>query len=69
LSKLSIACLSCNISFISIEDIPEKLSDNIIKKICELYEITEDALLEVLDGGKYQIYQWHCTLSNFQTFV
>jgi hypothetical protein len=25
--------------------------------------------LEVLDGGKYQIYQWHCTLSNFQTFV
>ncbi len=36
---------------ISIEDIPEKLSDNIIKKICELYEITEDNLLEVLDGG------------------
>ncbi len=34
---------------ISIEDIPEKLSDNIIKKICELYETTEDDLLEVLD--------------------
>lgn len=34
---------------ISIEDIPEKLSDNIIKKICELYETTEDDLFEILD--------------------
>jgi type III restriction enzyme len=34
---------------ISIEKIPEKLSDNMIKKICDLYEITEDNLLEKLD--------------------
>lgn len=34
---------------VSIEDIPEKLSDNIIKKICELYETTEDDLFEILD--------------------
>jgi type III restriction enzyme len=34
---------------ISIEDIPEKLSDNIITKICELYETTEDDLFEILD--------------------
>lgn len=34
---------------ISIEDIPEKLSDNIVKKICELYETTEDDLFEILD--------------------
>lgn len=34
---------------ISIEAIPEKLSDNIIKKICELYETTEDDLFEILD--------------------
>jgi len=34
---------------ISIEDIPEKLSDNMVKKICELYEITEDNLFEILD--------------------
>ncbi len=34
---------------ISIEDIPEKLSDNIVKKICELYETTEDDLFERLD--------------------
>ena len=34
---------------ISIEDIPEKLSDNIIKKICELYETTENDLFEILD--------------------
>jgi type III restriction enzyme len=32
-------------------DIPEKLSDNIIKKICELYETTEDGLFEVLDDN------------------
>jgi len=36
---------------ISIEDIPEKLSKNIIKKICELYETTEDDLFEILDGN------------------
>jgi len=35
---------------VSIEDVPEKLTDNIIKKICDLYETTEDDLLEVLDG-------------------
>lgn len=34
---------------ISIEDIPEKLTGNIIKKICDLYETTEDDLLEILD--------------------
>ena len=34
---------------VSIEDIPEKLTDNIIKKICELYETTEDKLLVTLD--------------------
>ena len=34
---------------ISIEDIPEKLSDDIVKKICELYETTEDDLFEILD--------------------
>jgi type III restriction enzyme len=36
---------------ISIEDIPEKLSDNIIKKICELYETTEDDLFKILDNN------------------
>ncbi len=34
---------------ISIENIPEKLSDDIVKKICELYETTEDDLFEILD--------------------
>jgi len=34
---------------ISIEDIPEKLTDGMIKKICELYDTTEDDLLEHLD--------------------
>lgn len=34
---------------VSIEDVPEKLTDNIFKKICDLYETTEDDLLEVLD--------------------
>ncbi len=34
---------------VSIEDVPEKLTDNIIKKICDLYETTEGELLEVLD--------------------
>ncbi|SFD06184.1 type III restriction-modification system endonuclease [Algibacter pectinivorans] len=36
---------------ISIEDIPEKLSDDIVKKICELYETTEDNLFEILDDN------------------
>jgi type III restriction enzyme len=34
---------------ISIEHVPDKLSEIMIKKICELYETTEDELLEVLD--------------------
>ncbi len=34
---------------ISIEDVPEKLTNNISKKICDLYETTEDDLLELLD--------------------
>jgi len=36
---------------ISIEVIPDKLSDIMVKKICELYETTEDELLEVLDSN------------------
>lgn len=36
---------------ISIEVIPDKLSDIMIKKICELYETTEDELLKVLDSN------------------
>ncbi len=36
---------------ISMEAKPEKLSDGIIKKICEIYETTEDELLEVLDDN------------------
>ncbi len=34
---------------VSIEEVPEKLNDNLIKKICNVYEITEDDLLKVLD--------------------
>jgi len=34
---------------ISIENIPEKLTDKIIKKICDIYETTEDDLLDLLD--------------------
>jgi len=34
---------------ISIEDVHEKLNDNMIKKICDLYETSEDKLLEMLD--------------------
>lgn len=34
---------------ISIEQVPDKLTEQMIKKICELYETTEDELLEVLD--------------------
>lgn len=34
---------------ISIEETPEKLSENMIKKICELYEVTENELLDRLD--------------------
>lgn len=36
---------------ISIEVIPDKLSEIMVKKICELYETTEDVLLEVLDSN------------------
>jgi len=36
---------------VSIEEIPEKLSDDIVKKICELYETTEDDLFEILDDN------------------
>jgi type III restriction enzyme len=36
---------------ISIEVLPDKLSDIMVKKICELYEITEDELLELLDSN------------------
>lgn len=34
---------------ISIEQVPDKLSEQMIKKICELYETTEDELLDALD--------------------
>jgi len=34
---------------VSIEEVPEKLTDTIINKICDLYGTTEDNLLEVLD--------------------
>lgn len=37
---------------ISIESVPEKLTDNIIKKICDMYETTEDDLLALLDKKK-----------------
>lgn len=36
---------------ISIEDIPEKLDDRIIKKIYETYKTTEDDLFEILDDN------------------
>lgn len=36
---------------ISIEVVPDKLSEIMVKKICELYETTEDELLEVLDSN------------------
>lgn len=36
---------------ISIEETPDKLSEQMIKKICELYNTTEDELLEVLDAN------------------
>lgn len=36
---------------ISIEVVPDKLSDIMVKKICELYETTEEKLLEVLDSN------------------
>lgn len=35
---------------ISIEQTPDKLSEQMIEKICELYKTTEDELLEVLDS-------------------
>ncbi len=34
---------------ISIEDVPERLTDGMVKKICELYDTTESELLERLD--------------------
>jgi len=34
---------------IPFEQVPDKLSEQMIKKICELYETTEDELLKVLD--------------------
>ncbi len=34
---------------LSIEQVPEKLSEHMIKKICEVYKTTEDELLQVLD--------------------
>jgi type III restriction enzyme len=37
---------------ISIETAPDKLTDNIIKKICDMYETTEDDLLALLDKKK-----------------
>ncbi len=36
---------------ISIEVVPEKLHDGMIAKICDLYKITEDDLLELLDNN------------------
>jgi type III restriction enzyme len=37
---------------ISIEETPEKLSENMIKKICELYKINEDNLIDTLVDNK-----------------
>ncbi len=34
---------------ISIEEVPDKLTDDMVKKICEVYDTTEDNLLELLD--------------------
>jgi type III restriction enzyme len=34
---------------ISIEEVPDKLNEQMVKKICELYETTEDELFKVLD--------------------
>lgn len=36
---------------ISIEEMPEKLSAEMIKKICELYDTTENDLLQILDDN------------------
>ncbi len=36
---------------ISLEDIPDKLTDEMIKKICDSYDLTEDDLLTVLDDN------------------
>ncbi|MFA6756055.1 MAG: type III restriction-modification system endonuclease [Bacilli bacterium] len=36
---------------ISIENEPEKLNDNIVKKICKVYETNENDLLEILDDN------------------
>lgn len=34
----------------SIENVPEKLSEQMIQKICEIYDLTEDKLLDTLDA-------------------
>lgn len=36
---------------ISIEVIPEKLTDIMLKKICEIYKITDEALFDILDAN------------------
>jgi len=36
---------------ISIEQVPDKLTEQMIKKICELYETTEEEILELLDAN------------------
>lgn len=36
---------------ISIENVPEKMTPDLITKICEVYDTTEDDLLEVLDAN------------------
>lgn len=36
---------------ISINEVPEKLSESIIKRICEVYKTSEDKLLELLDSN------------------
>lgn len=37
---------------ISMEDLPVKLSEQMVKKICEFYETDEETLLEVLDNNE-----------------
>lgn len=57
---------------ISIEKEPEKLSDKLIKKICEVYDTNEDDLLEELDEhnvvnrtNKFKEGGWNYIKSNF----
>ena len=42
--------INTNSGAISIEEVPQKLNDTMIKKICEVYKIDEEALLEKLDS-------------------